>query len=85
MEKTYALNLADDGRILSVTYSKYAPEDAPRVAELPDGDLYEYRYVNGVFVHDPLPKEEEEEAEPLEVQVAELREALDLLLSGVTE
>ena len=81
----FALNLAEDGRILSVTYSKYAPDDQPRVSELPDGDTYEYRYVNGVFVHDPLPKEEEEEAEPLEVQVAELREALDLLLSGVTE
>ena len=85
MENVYALNLAEDGRVLSVTYSEYAPEAAPRVTELPEGDLYEYRYVNGVFVHDPLPKEEEEEAEPLEAQVAELREAVDLLLSGVTE
>ena len=81
----YALNLGEDGRVRSATYAKYAPESAPKVEELPEGDLYEYRYVNGVFVHDPLPKEEEEEAEPLEVQVAELREALDLLLSGVTE
>lgn len=81
----YALNLAPDGRVLSVTYAKYAPDNWPRVDELPDGDLYEYLYVNVVFVHDPLPKEEEEEVESLEVQVAELREALDLLLSGVTE
>jgi hypothetical protein len=85
MEKTYALNLADDGRILSVTYSKYAPEDAPRVAELPDGDLFEYRFVDGDFIHNPLPKPEQPEKVSLEEQVAELREALDLLLSGATE
>lgn len=85
MEKTYALNLADDGRILSVTYSKYAPEDAPRVEALPDGDVYEYRFVNGDFIHDPVPAPEQPEEPSLEEQVAELREALELLLSGVTE
>ncbi len=55
MSKTYALNLAKDGRILSVTLSKYAPEDAPRVDELPDGNLYEYRFTGEDFIHDPLP------------------------------
>lgn len=85
MEKTYALNLADDGRILSVTYSKYAPEDAPRVEALPDGDVYEYRFVNGDFIHDPIPAPEQPEEPSLKEQVAELREALELLLSGVTE
>lgn len=54
----YALNLADDGRVLSVTYEQYAPQDAVLVDSLPDGDLYEYRYVDGEFVHDPLPVEE---------------------------
>ena len=54
----FALNLADDGRVLSATYEQYAPEDAVLVDSLPDGDLYEYRYVNGEFVHDPLPVEE---------------------------
>lgn len=82
----YALNLAPDGRVLSVTYSKYAPEDAPRVAELPDGDLYEYRFVVDVFIHDPLPAvEEPEEPTSLEARVGDLEEALGLLLSGVTE
>ena len=85
MEKTYALNLADDGRILSVTYSKYAPDDAPRVESFPEGDLYEYRFIGGEFIHEPLPKPEESEEESLESRVGELEEALNMILSGVTE
>lgn len=54
----YALNLAEDGRILSATYEKYAPADAVLVDELPDGNLSDYRYVDGQYVHDPLPKPE---------------------------
>ena len=85
MENVYALNLAEDGRVLSVTYSEYAPEAAPRVTELPEGDLYEYIFKDGVFIHDPLPKEEISEEPSIEEQIKELQEALDLLLSGVTE
>lgn len=82
----YALNLAEDGRILSATYEKYAPVDAVLVDELPEGNLYEYRYVDGEFVHDPLPEPVEPEAQPTpEGRIAELEEALALLLSGVTE
>ena len=54
----YALNLAEDGRVLSATDPKYAP-NAVTVVTLPDGDIYEYRLVDGVFVHDPLPVPEE--------------------------
>lgn len=81
----YALNLAPDGRVLSVTYSKYAPEDTPRVDALPDGDLYEYIFVGGEFIHEPLPLEEIPEVPSLEEQVAELREALEMILEGTTE
>ncbi len=56
----YALNLSEDGRILSATYSKYASADAVIVEALPEGNLYEYRYVNGEFIHDPIPTEEPE-------------------------
>lgn len=81
----YALNLAEDGRILAVTFSKYAPAEQPRVAKLPEADTYDYRYVDGEFIHDPLPEPEQPAEVSLEEQVAELREALELLLSGVTE
>lgn len=60
----YALNLADDDRILSVTYDKYAPAHQPRVDLLPEGNPYEYRYVNGEYIHDPLPVPEQPELQP---------------------
>ena len=71
----YALNLAEDGRILSATYDKYAPPNQPRVNELPDGDISEYRYVNGKYIYDPLPEPEpqptqEERIAALEDQLA---------------
>jgi hypothetical protein len=51
----FALNLAGDGRILSATYPKYSPADAVIVESLPDGDIYEYIYSNGEYIHDPIP------------------------------
>ena len=73
----YALNLAEDGRILSATYEKFAPKDAVLVEALPDGDLYEYRYVEGEFVFDPIPVVEVEEEPSID-------EIVNALL-GVTE
>lgn len=60
----YALNLAEDGRILSVTYEKYAPKDAVLVDYLPEGNVADYIFVNGEFIYDPLPEPEQPEAEP---------------------
>lgn len=57
----YALNLSEDGRILSATYEQYASKDMPLVDALPEGDIYEYLYQNGEYIHDPLPKQEEVE------------------------
>lgn len=59
----YALNLAEDGRILSVTFEKYASADAVLVDELPEGNVSDYRYVDGEFIHDPLPEPEQPEVE----------------------
>lgn len=92
----YALNLAEDGRVLSITYEKYASEDMPIVEEFPEGNTYEYRYVDGEYVHDPLPQGETEPTAPaeptlfervnaLETEATETREALDMILSGVIE
>lgn len=57
----YALNLSEDGRILSATFEKYASDGMPLVDVLPEGDIYEYIYQNGEYIHDPLPKQEEDE------------------------
>ena len=89
----YALNLADDGRILSVTFEKYAPKDAVLVEELPEGNVADYRYVEGEYIYDPIPKEEVEEpgvtledrVADLEADSTDMKEALEMILSGVTE
>ena len=52
----FALTLAEDGRILQVTYERFANDKMVLVDEIPEGDTYEYRYVNGEYIHDPLPK-----------------------------
>ena len=62
----YALNLAVDHRILSacVVLPNGNYDGMPIVDTLADGNIYEYLYVNGEYVHDPLP--EPEPAEPVE-------------------
>lgn len=68
----YALNLNSDGRILSATFAKYNPNGV-LVDELPEGNIADYRYENGVYVHDPLPEPESSAAE----QIAELKAQLE--------
>ena len=59
-EKVGALNLdAEDGnRILSCTFDEYAPPDQPRVTQIPDDNINDYKYVDGEYVYDPLPQSE---------------------------
>ena len=68
----YALNLAEDGRVLSATSEKYAPANAVFVDTLPEGDIYEYRYQNGEYVYTPLPKPDYEVQEQIASLKAEL-------------
>lgn len=71
----YALNLdKTTNRVLStcrvLSIGKY--DGMPIVDKLPDGNVYDYKYVGGNFVHDPLPKTAEPEAEAtLEERVAQ--------------
>ena len=60
----YALNLSEDNRILSATYDQFAPESQPRVDELPDGDISDYKYISGEYVYDPLPVPPEPTPQP---------------------
>lgn len=57
----YALNLAEDGRILSAAYAEAPLLDVAIVDELPEGNVADYRFVNGELIHDPLPVAEVEE------------------------
>ena len=80
----YALNLAEDGRVLSVTFEKYAPVNAVIVEELPEGDVSNYRYVDGEFIYDPVPVVEMEEQptqlDRIEAQVTYTAMMTDTLL-----
>lgn len=61
-----ALNLSNDNRILSawsvLPNGNY--DGMPVVEELPEGDISEYRYIDGEYIHDPLP--DPEPVEPVE-------------------
>lgn len=61
----YALNLGEDGRVLSASFvSEYTTSDFIVVDELPEGDVVNYLYVDGQYIYDPLPEPELPEAEP---------------------
>ena len=84
----YALNLAEDNRILSacniLPNGNYT--DMPIVTTLPVGNIYDYLYINGEYVYNPLPQPEEPEPEAtVEERVTELEAAFTLLLEGATE
>ena len=88
----YALNLAEDGRILYATYEKYAPAGAVLSDELPEGDITDYRCIDGGFVYDPLPGAESDSAPTLEDRVitlendsSDMKEALEMILLGVIQ
>lgn len=82
----YALNLADDGRILSATYPQFAPADAVIVNALPDGNIADYRYEDGKYVYDPLPEPDREPEEPehtLEERVATVESDVASLTAAI--
>ena len=78
----YALNLDADGRILSATYESYAVPGMPTVDTLPDGDITDYKYTDGSYVHDPLP-EPQLEPEPQGAEYATYDELAAAIKEGV--
>lgn len=81
----YALSLAKDNRILHATFPDYAASGAVIVSALPDGDVADYRYVNGSFLHDPLPESEGTEPDDDTADLAAKAAAYDILMGGITE
>ena len=81
----YALNLdLETNRILSATIDKYGCDWQPRVEELPEGDISNYLYINGEYVYDPLPPEEDDYIPP-EDRIAALEEQNEMLLECILE
>ena len=80
----HALNLAEDGRILSSTYERFATDSAVLVDELPNGNIADYKYISGQYVHDPIPIDEPEEPptqlDRIEAQVTYTAMMTDTLL-----
>ena len=80
----YALNLAEDGRILSATYEEFAVANTVIVEELPEGNIADYLYVDGKYIHDPIPVEPVVEVpsqlDIIEAQVAYTAMMTDTLL-----
>lgn len=81
----YALNIAEDNRILSATFPEYASKEAVIVEALPEGNIADYLYIDNEYVYSPLPEPEQPEQATVEARVAELEQALTLLLEGATE
>ena len=81
----YALNLAEDKRILSAW--KVLPngnyDGMPLVDVLPDGDISDYLYVDGQYVYDPLPEPEPPAPAPAEDSVWDALDAA--YTAGYTE
>ena len=60
----YNLNLDADNRILSACVCLGDFEYKNVVDTLPDGSISDYKYINGEYVYDPLPKPEPQPEEP---------------------
>ena len=71
MKEKYALNLAEDGRVLSATYERFAAPGAVLVEAIPEGNLADYRWQDGVFVLDPLTDTEPEPETPSQLDRVE--------------
>lgn len=85
----HGLTLDEDGRIVSAVPQRYAQEGAVIVDKLPDGDVTEYRYVGGEYIHDPLPTVEVEPVQSTEELLLEMAAdheyRLCLIELGVTD
>ena len=54
----YSLNLSEDNRILSACVCLERFEYTNIVDTLPDGEMSDYKYIDGEYVYDPLPEPE---------------------------
>lgn len=67
----YSLNLSEDKRILSACVRLDGFEYENLVGELPKGDVTDYKYIDGEYVYEPLPKVGETEEQPSQIDMIE--------------
>ena len=77
------IDVGPDDRITGVRYPKFADHGDTVVDKLPEGDPLDYKYVDGQFVYDPLPKPPEPEPEQgLDERVNKLEGRVENLENG---
>ena len=73
----YGIILKGGNRIGAVYGASNIPDGAIVVDTLPPGELCDYVWEDGEFIHDPLPKPDEPDPQPTqEERIAELEEEL---------
>lgn len=81
------IKIDETNRITAASHNFHCGDDEICV-EIPNEidlkDLYDYLYVDGKFVHDPIIVEETP-VKTMEERILELEKALSLILSGSTE
>ena len=82
----YALNLAEDGRVLSATFAVYAQPGSVRVEQIPIDDITNYIFVEGKLRYSPKEKVQMERTldrlDVLEAQITYTAMMTDTLLEG---
>lgn len=82
----YGLILDENSRIVSAVAQRYAPENAIIVDNLPEGNPHDYLYVDGEYVHDPLPITDDPDPQPTyEDRIAALEAQNETLLECLLE
>lgn len=82
----YALNLSEDGRILSACVCLAGQTYDNVVETIPNDNITNYKYINSQYIYDPLPAPEPPEAQPsLEDRINEAESNIDYIamMSGI--
>ena len=80
----FALNLdKETNRVLSacVVLPSRSYDGMVIVESLPNGDPYEYLYIDGEFIHDPLPSPEVEDNGPSQLDIIEAQVAYTAMMT----
>lgn len=81
----YGLHLAPDGRVLSAALAEFSAEASVGAQVLPEGDLADYRFLEGDFVYDPQPRQDTQlptQLDRIEAQLVYTAMMTDTLLEG---